>query len=184
MVLRSPRIGSLPVFGAAALVALAGCDFLDKVQIVAADHCATELSDQEVACVLDGDTVILGVCDSSDPAATTVRLLGVDAPEIEHPDQAEECYGPEAAAYLTELLTGQTVTLRFDTECFDKYDRTLAYVYLTDDEGDEVLVNALVIREGYATVYEDFDDILLADLLYSAESAAEQENAGIWAECL
>lgn len=180
MVPRSPRIVAL----LAPLVTAGGCDPLDRVEIVAGDHCASDLEDQEVACVLDGDTLMLGVCDSEDASAITVRLLGVDAPEIEHPDQAEECYGPESAAYLSDLLTGEVVTLRFDAECTDKYERTLAYVYLLDDTGEEVLINALVIREGYATVYEDFDDILLADLLYSSQEAAQRESLGIWAECL
>jgi micrococcal nuclease len=120
-----------------------------------------------VACVLDGDTIVMTDCDTGEH----IRMLGVDAPEIEHPDQVEECYGPESASYLETLLTGQYVTLRFDAECTDKYERTLAYVYLPPDSGSdkEILVNELVIRQGYAEFYEEFGDILLGYLLERAQ---------------
>jgi hypothetical protein len=32
-------------------------------------------------------------------------------------------------------------------------------------------------------VYEDFDNIRLAELLYDAEAAAKSGNRGLWAEC-
>lgn len=177
MVLRS-RTG-FPLLLLAA--GLGGCNPLDRVDILAGDKCRFPEEDRPVACVLDGDTIVLDDCETGE----TIRLLGVDAPEIEHPDQVEECFGPEAAAYMTDLVLGEYVTLRFDAECTDKYERTLAYVYLPPDAGSdkEILVNDLVIRQGYAEFYEEFGDILLASILQDAQTAAQNGNNGLWAEC-
>lgn len=177
MVLRSRPAG----FSVLLAVCAAGCHPLDRVDILAGEKCRFPEEDRPVACALDGDTIVLDDCDTGE----TIRLLGVDAPEIEHPDQVEECYGPEAAAYMADLVVGEYVTLRFDAECTDKYERTLAYVYLPPDSGSdkEILVNDLVIRQGYAEFYEDFGDILLASILEEAQTAAQTGNNGLWAEC-
>ena len=94
--------------------------------------------------------------------------------------------------------------MSFDQECSDKYGRTLAYIFYTDEgasfdlstcgEGNctfpsdssasvVALVNDIIIRLGYARVYEEFDNIRLAELLYAAEAAAQGGNRGVWAEC-
>lgn len=195
MVLRPPPIAP------AVLLALAGCDW-DRVPILAADRCFDEF-DATVVNVLDGDTFTFyrdelpadfpdpegsatGTTTTGTESTISVRMLGVDAPEIEHPDQPEECYGPESAANTSSILSGNEVTLRSDVECYDGYERILAYVYvLTDveDSEEESFVNASIIRDGFAQVYEDFDDILLADLLYDAQWAAQDDGAGIWSAC-
>lgn len=165
------------------ILALLACPGLDRVPIVVGDateaeRCASD-EEAEVACTLDGDTLQIGACGGE-----SVRLLGVDADEIAHSEtEQDECYGPEAAAYLADLLTGETVRLEYDRECQDAYGRTLAYVYATDDDGVEYLVNERVIREGMAYFYEEFADIRLADTLAAAEAAAQADNAGLWAVC-
>lgn len=160
-------------------ILLSGCQGLDRVPIVVGPHCEDDREEQLVACTLDGDTFNVGTCGGE-----SVRLLGVNAPEIAHDEtEQDECYGAEAAAWLEDLLAGEQIRLSFDVECTDRYDRTLAYAWLEDDDGDEILVNALLVREGMARVYEDFDDIRLAEMLYSAEGAAQADNSGLWAVC-
>ena len=44
-------------------------------------------------------------------------------------------------------------------------------------------MNQWVILKGYARVYEDFDDILQRDVLYTAQYAAEAASAGLWGTC-
>lgn len=157
---------------------LVACTLDDHAPIIEGYHCAEDREDQYVACVVDGDTFQVNSCGGE-----SVRMLGINAPEIAHTeDETDQCYGPEAQAWLTSMLTGQFVRLAFDTECADAYDRTLAYVYLTVDE-DELLLNERSVREGMSRVYEDFDDIRLADLLYTAEYAAQQNDAGLWSVC-
>lgn len=142
--------------------------------------------------------------DLSGGYSIDVRMLGVDAPEIAHNStEVADCYGDRAAEFTSDILLGQWVILSFDVECTDIYGRALAYVILgdiaddveqcDDNEGEdicdpdstdaEVLVNEIVIRYGNARVYEAFDDIRLAKLLYEAEAAAKSKNRGLWAEC-
>ncbi len=179
---------SVSLYSVAAVALLAGCKGLDVVPTFSVDECpvygdangATASSREAVvARTLDGDTF-----ETED--GETVRLLGVNSPEIEHPDQAEECWGPEAADWAEETLTGQTVRLGFDHTCTDKYGRTLAYIWTVGDPettDDDVLINEAIIRAGAARVYEDFDDIKLAPVLYDAEAVAQREEAGLWGVC-
>lgn len=162
----------------AILVLLGGCRGIDSVPIVAGEHCASD-RDATVACALDGDTVQLGVCGGE-----SVRLLGVSAPEIAHDStEIDQCFGPEAAQWMADRLTGVDVRLEFDAVCADQYERTLAYVWTVDEDGEETLVNEEIVRAGYARVYEEFDDIRLADRLYAAQADAQSVNAGLWAVC-
>src|SRR6267378_350862 len=67
--------------------------------------------------VFDGDTIVI------DRAGTreTIRLLGVDTPETHHPTKPVQCFGPEASAYSTSRLSGQSVRLEDDVEGRDIY---------------------------------------------------------------
>lgn len=155
-----------------------GCRGLDSVPIIAGEHCASD-REETVGCIRDGDTVELSACGGE-----AVRLLGVDAPEIAHDAQVEECFGPDAAVWMTERILREDVRLEFDAVCADVYERTLAYIWTVDQEtGEETLVNEAIIRAGYARVYEEFDNIRLADRLYAAQADAQAMNAGLWAVC-
>lgn len=208
------------------LLLLAGCYTFDDVPIVEGPHCEADLVGYVIE-TLDGDTVRVAArttidfgSGSTTDADTgsgvggltgdqvrilTVRMLGVDAPEIAHDStEVADCYGPEAEEYTRDALLHRQVVLSFDRTCTDRYDRALAYVYLTDeatswdledctDEScllpDDSTVNVTVpwnemmIRFGYARVYEEFDDIRLADSLYAAQDAAKTKNRGLWATC-
>lgn len=159
------------------LVLVAGCTPLDSVPVFDGTACAPTRVD-DVSCVLDGDTFQVGGCGGE-----SVRLLGINAPEIAHDDSSAECYGDASAAWAADLLTGVSVTLKFDETCQDAYGRTLAYVYYTDDDGEERLFNETSVREGMSRVYEDFDDIKLAPVLYAAQDAAQRDGAGLWSAC-
>jgi micrococcal nuclease len=173
------------------LSSLVGCFTLDKVPVFSSARCAPDRY-VEVGCVLDGDTFQVGTCGGE-----SVRLLGVDAPEIAHnSSETDMCFGPEARDWTTDQLLGRTVRLEFDLTCEDMYGRTLAYVYLVDAqtvigdtgspvdvETEETFINAEILREGRARVYEDFDDILLKEVLYTAQATGQRNNAGLWAEC-
>lgn len=208
------------------LILALACTTLDSVPIVEGPHCAPDTLGYVVR-ALDGDTVEVlvsqSVLDAADPETEdtaqtgstvtgggdsqviTVRMLGVDAPEIAHDStEVADCYGDESANSTRDKLEGRQVVLSFDQTCTDVYGRTLAYLFYTDEpgtydlsacgeEGCEfpsdtsasvvALVNDIVIRLGYARVYEDFDNIRLAELLYDAEAAAQSGNRGLWAEC-
>jgi micrococcal nuclease len=161
------------------LLLASACSGLDRVPIVDDDDvqgCAPG-RDEEVACTLDGDTFHVGDCGGE-----SIRMLGVDAPEIAHNDsEVAQCWGDEAAAWLDDYLTGEDVRLTFDEKCTDAYDRTLAYVWIYEGE-EAILVNEEIIRAGYARFYEEFD-VRLEARFQSAQDAAQADDLGLWAEC-
>ena len=84
----------------------------------------------EVVRVVDGDTIIVDI----DGTETRVRLIGVDTPESVHPDDTLNSErGKIASDFTSALLTGKQVYLEYDKEMTDKYGRTLAYVFLSND---------------------------------------------------
>jgi endonuclease YncB( thermonuclease family) len=156
--------------------------------------------DALVACAVDGDTVDLDACGDGE----RVRLLGVAAPEVAHGAETAQCYGDEASAFLAELVEGETLRLEFDQDCTDIYGRTLAWLWMEGDDPSvvrlledldgyglrsdgsyEVLVNVLLVRAGYAEVYDkDFAlDVRFIDELEDAEDDAADEGLGLWSEC-
>ena len=126
--------------------------------------------------IVDGDTIVV----RSGTTTESVRLIGIDTPEVAHHDQADECYGPEAAARLAELIpVGSTIRLARDIEARDVYDRLLAYVFTLD--GD--LVNVRLAAEGYATELAIAPNISLSDAVATAISGARTHQLGLWEQC-
>jgi micrococcal nuclease len=125
--------------------------------------------------VVDGDTfhVLRSGRD------VTIRLIGVDTPEVGWYGGDPECYGARAGLFARHLLEGERVRLEFDVERIDPYDRTLAYAYLKDGR----MVNALLVRRGLAevTIFEPNDRY--EPRLRAAERAARAREAGLWSTC-
>lgn len=91
--------------------------------------------------IVDGDTFTADV----DGRSERIRLLNVDTPETEDPDEAVQCLGPEASEFLASTLpVGSAVRLEYDLERTDQYGRTLAGVF----KDDGTLVNAEIARVG------------------------------------
>lgn len=109
----------------------------------------------------------------------TIRLVGIDTPEVGWYGGEAECYGARAGLFVRDLLEGERVRLEFDLERIDPYQRTLAYAYL----GDGRMVNRLLVRRGFAevTIFEPNDRY--EPQLRAAERAARGEAAGLWSAC-
>ena len=103
----------------------------------------------KVVRVIDGDTVKIDY----NGKATNVRLIGVDTPETVHPNKPVEAYGKEASNFTKNLLQGESVYLRFDTDRIDNFGRMLAYLYRAPDG---LFVNLEIVRQGYGHVYTQF----------------------------
>jgi micrococcal nuclease len=126
----------------------------------------------KVSRVVDGDTIEVS------PAVygnEEVRLIGMDTPETKEPSEEVEPLGPEASAFATDSLTGQSVGLEFDVEREDQYGRLLAYVYL----GGEMFNEALV-EEGWAQAYPYEPNTRYEGRFAAAQEEARAAGIGIW----
>lgn len=124
--------------------------------------------------VVDGDTFW---ADDGTSKGVKIRLIGVDAPESRKSFKKEVGYfGKEAKAYLTSLLTGNSVRLEYDVNRIDQYGRTLAYVYLQDG----TFVNADLVRNGYAMVMTVPPNVKFADYFVKLQQEAREHKRGLW----
>jgi micrococcal nuclease len=92
-----------------------------------------------------------------------------------------ECFGPEAKHRTADLLPpGTRVLLQRDVEARDKYDRLLAYVTRIDDG---VLVNLLLVEEGFAESFPFPPNTAHQAELDRAQADAQQAQRGLWPAC-
>ncbi len=111
-----------------------------------------------------------------------VLLIGADAPE---PDEGPlgECYAEEAAEALEDLVPeGETVWLERDVDDTDNRDRLLRFVWV-ESGGEAVLVNEVMLREGYASFQARAQNASRDDELTEAEDAAREDEVGLWGAC-
>lgn len=126
--------------------------------------------------VVDGDT--FWIYDGSQEGLK-IRLIGVDAPESRNSGNKETGYfGRESSAYLKTLITGRKVRLEYDVGHFDKYGRTLAYVYLEDG----TFINATLVKNGFATVMTVPPNVKYADTFLRLERKARNHKKGLWGD--
>lgn len=133
-----------------------------------------------VSRAIDGDTIVAYDND----VKITVRVLGIDTPEIKHGAQAVQCYGPEAARFAQRYTVGQRVRLRTEPssgDVTDRYGRTLAYVYLVSRHRD---LGAVELERGYARVYAFHGRRFAKRTHYETlEKNARAAHRGRWGSC-
>lgn len=127
--------------------------------------------------VVDGDTITLSLAGSE----TTVRLLGIDAPESVHPQLPVQCFGPEASLALKQLLPpGTQVRVERDVNFRDHFGRALLYIYLADND---LFVNRWLVENGLADTANYEPNSTHRVTLQRARSRAQQANLGLWLHC-
>lgn len=120
--------------------------------------------------VVDGDTINLS-------SGERIRYLLADTPEST--GGKNDCYGATATDYNRSLVQGKQVTLRYDAECKDRFNRLLAYVTV-----DGVEVNSKLVSEGYACVlYLPPDGQSRKEEFETLQSVAKTERRGMWGAC-
>jgi micrococcal nuclease len=127
-----------------------------------------------VTYVYDGDTVRIRLSDGQEEK---VRLIGLDAPELDD-KRAQVHFMAEMAKRAAYLALGRRrVRLEYDWQLRDKYGRLLAFIW-TDKAG---LVNEALIREGFAAVMTAFPFRKdYQDRFRAAERSARAEGKGLW----
>jgi micrococcal nuclease len=125
--------------------------------------------------VVDGDTIVVR---DADGRVERVRYIGVDTPESVKPDTPVQCFGHEAGVFNRRLVQGRTVRLVPDREPRDRYGRALAFVYAGD-----LLVNAELLRRGFARTLEIPPNTSKAGYFAGLERVAIRTNRGLWKAC-
>ncbi len=129
--------------------------------------------------VVDGDTAYMSPDGSWEQEK--VRFIGIDTPEMGYEGSPDDCYGPEATAETQRLIEDRWVYLTFDAECEDYYDRTLAYIHLS--EAEDGFVNRALVREGFAWEYAVEPNVSFETEFLQDETAAFQASSGLWGAC-
>ena len=126
---------------------------------------------------VDGDTIRV----DRNGEEIVIRFIGLDTPETVAADRPVECFGPEASARTAELVDGGEVWLEYDevSGLTDKYDRTLAFVWLDQ----QTMLNELLIREGFAEELTYTEGYAHAEDFRAAESRARDARVGLWGAC-
>ena len=123
--------------------------------------------------VADGDTITL-------EGLGTVRFIGVDTPEKNHPMLPMQFMAEEASAYTRRLCLGKNVRLEYDPFDEDKrgnYGRILAYPYLEDG----TLLQKKLLLKGYAVCYTKYPfDEKRKHQFRVWEQKARQGGRGLW----
>lgn len=118
--------------------------------------------------VIDGDTLELANGEH-------IRLIGIDAPELHHPELPVQRFSREAADFLLKKLDSQSVTLEIIPGGErDVYHRLLAYVY-----AGKTMLNEEMIRNGYAFAYAKQSHPRLAQFM-TLENDARRAHRGLW----
>ena len=162
----------------AAGAAMSACDAISSAQpTTTVSRPGIAEANATVEFVIDGDTVDF----LFDGIEERVRLIGIDTPETKRPNEPVECFGPEATAFVKQLLpVGTPVRVERDIVNRDDYGRLLGYVYRADDG---IFVNYEIMRQGFAQTLSIPPNDLYADMFADAARAAESDNVGLWAVC-
>lgn len=126
--------------------------------------------------LVDGDTIRVRV----NGRIEKVRYIGINTPETHHPTKGRQPGGLEAAEANRRLVAGKPVRLEPDVQLRDRYGRLLAYVWVRHGDGDEVMVNAELVRLGYAQVMTIPPNVRHAGTFGALQRQARQERRGLW----
>lgn len=156
---KAPLVGAFFVGAIWHLPAQAFCPLPSKPQPVA------------VRQVVDGDTLRLA-------DGRSVRMIGINAPEIGRKGRTSEPYAEAARQRLQSLVKASDgrVGLVLGREAKDKYGRTLAHVYAGNGDNLE----ARLLSEGLGYRVAVAPNVRLATCQQAAEQAARQARLGLW----
>ena len=137
--------------------------------------------------VVDGDTLDIRYQDGT---TDTVRLLGIDTPEVHTETDPSEYegipdteagrdwlrdWGHKASEFARTEVHDEEVRIVIDSQADRRgsYGRLLAYVY---HDGDQL--NYQLIQQGYARMYDS--SFSKRNQYSDAEATAQADNVGVW----
>ena len=122
--------------------------------------------------VIDGDTIEVWVNKEKE----TIRLIGLDAPEMGFYDEEMEIEAQEATFTAVRELQGKQVKLELDVVEIDSYGRIQAWVFQ-----DDKLFNEFLVEKGEAYLDTFIPNLKYQDKLIEAQKKAREDKNGLWA---
>lgn len=157
-------------FIAESLGAVVGWDNDSKTVLVNSD--INKIMLYKIVRIIDGDTLVA----AKNGVEETVRLIGVDTPEIfVNGQQVNDPQAITALEYAKAALTGRYAELELDIEQRDQYGRLLAYIWL-----DGIMLNKVLLENGIAKVSTYPPNVKYLDEFTALESIAREKKLGIW----
>ena len=128
--------------------------------------------------IVDGDTVV--VHDGG--VERTIRLAGVDSPELGDPSGKGQHAAWMAAMWMREFCMGEIVVVVPDPrqDLLDQYGREVAFL-IRQPEGS--IVNVELVRAGHARATPEHECTLALEL-HELEVRARTTRRGMWAGAL
>lgn len=133
---------------------------------------------------LDSNQVTLSKCVDGDTAHfyingknVKVRFLAIDTPETVKPGTPVQPYGKEASEFTSNALkNAKEIRLEYEeSNKIDKYNRTLAYVFV-----DGELLQEQLLLKGYAKMTCLCNNYRYSSILNAAERKAKENKLGLW----
>ena len=124
----------------------------------------------EIRRVVSGQTVEIVDFGKNAQTDQTVRLIGIDAPDLR-----QQPWGVEAKQALKKLVGSQSLRLEFDLEKQDSYGRSLAYLWVGNQ-----LANQQLVASGYALAMPRSPNVKYQETLQRAQESARIAGRGIW----
>ncbi len=136
--------------------------------------------------IVDGDTLKVRYWGKDE----SIRLIGIDTPESRVNKKAKRdakrsgqdiktitAMGKRATEYVESLVrSGDLITIEFDVQQRDRYDRLLGYVYLSNGK----MLNEEIVKAGYATVMTIPPNVKYQDRFLRAYREAKERKRGLW----
>ncbi len=111
--------------------------------------------------VIDGDTIV-----TSD--GMRIRYIGLNTPE------KGQKYYQEALEFNRKLVQGKEIFIEFDEEKIDSFGRSLAYVYVQQE--NPVFVNEAILKTGFAMEFYRSPNGKYRKILKRAEEEAKRQG--------
>lgn len=155
---------------------LFSCDSLTASEKAQNRRFAQENVFYEIHKFVDGDT--FWITDGKGNKEK-VRFIGIDAPEPRnYGKKKEQPFGKESSAFVKGYLSGKKVRLEFDIQKYDKYQRTLAYIFMEDG----TLLNDYIVRNGFAVISTFPPNVKFQNRFLKSERFAREKKLGMWRE--
>ncbi len=136
--------------------------------------------------IVDGDTLKIRYWGKEE----SIRLIGIDPPESRVNKKAKRdakrsgqdiktitAMGKKATEYVESLVKpGDLITIEFDAQQRDRYDRLLGYVYLSNGK----MLNEEIVKAGYANIMTIPPNVKYQDRFLRAYKEARERERGLW----